>query len=77
MCPNGPPDLSGGPIRWAWRNEWDIARAYTWWVVNNLNAAVKRGGCFTWKFGATVGWGVHGWARPGNVSKKNSHCRRR
>lgn len=35
-----------------------------WRNVINANAALKRGGCFTWKFGATVGHGVHGWARP-------------
>ncbi len=54
-----------------------LAWAYTWWSVNNINAAVKRGGCFTWKFGATVGHGVYGWARPGNVSKKNKYCKRK
>ncbi|MDO0911852.1 DNRLRE domain-containing protein [Streptomyces sp. DT2A-34] len=54
-----------------------LAWAYTWWAVHNVNQAVARGGCFTWTFGATVGWGVHGWAAPGNVSKKNKYCRKR
>jgi hypothetical protein len=54
-----------------------LAWAYTWWAVHNLNQAVARGGCFTWTFGATVGWGVYGWAAPGNVSKKNKYCRKR
>ncbi|MET8697167.1 RHS repeat-associated core domain-containing protein [Streptomyces bauhiniae] len=53
-----------------------LAWAYTWWAVHNVNAAVARGGCFTWKMGATVGWGVSGWAKPGNVSKRNKNCRK-
>ncbi|MGW6790800.1 DNRLRE domain-containing protein [Streptomyces chartreusis] len=54
-----------------------LAWAYTWWAVHNINQAVARGGCFTWTFGARVGWGVYGWAAPGNVSKKNKYCRKR
>lgn len=63
------PVAAGACTAYAW--------AYTWWSVNNINAAVNRGGCFTWKFGATVGYGVYGWARPGNVSKKNKYCKRK
>ncbi|WP_371800297.1 sugar-binding protein [Streptomyces sp. NBC_01707] len=54
-----------------------LAWAYTWWAIHHVNAAAERGGCFTWQMGATVGWGgVWGWARPGNVSKRNRNCKR-
>ncbi|MFD8967934.1 DNRLRE domain-containing protein [Streptomyces sp. NPDC059568] len=53
-----------------------LAWGYTWWSVHHVNAAAARGGCFTWTMGATVNMGVWGWAKPGNVSKKNRNCKK-